>query len=200
MQFQEKRFTPPTNLAQSFPQFRFSLLPTSRTPTVKHPRHPSVARHTLLCSNPAPPVKHTELAAVQIQSGVCSPLNSRQLYAILTPVSLHPLPENLMNESKTNLYRVKLDVVLRTVAATDRPGRRFQAQRKPPRHIAICRAAERGSFPISSQPFLKSWLGHAPFHFGSRPKVHFYSPDKSIPHLRAVCSSCSSSFWAFMRF
>ena len=32
-----------------------------------------------------------------------------------------------MSESKANPYRVKLDVVPRTVAATDRPGRRFQA-------------------------------------------------------------------------
>ena len=37
----------------------------------------------------------------------------------------------------------------------------------PPRHIAICRAVGRGSFHalILSQPLLKLWLGHAPFHF-----------------------------------
>ena len=35
-----------------------------------------------------------------------------------------------MSESKTYPYRVKLDVVPRTVAATDKPGRRFQAHLK----------------------------------------------------------------------
>ena len=35
-----------------------------------------------------------------------------------------------MSETKTNLYRTKLDVVPRTVAATDKPGRRFQAHLK----------------------------------------------------------------------
>ena len=35
-----------------------------------------------------------------------------------------------MSESKTNPYRVKLDVLPRTVAATDKPGRRFQAHLK----------------------------------------------------------------------
>ena len=128
MQFQEKRFTPTADHAQPYPQLSSSLLPIPETPTVKTPRHPSVARHTLLCSNPAPPVKHTELASVAIQLGVCSPLNSRLLYAILTPVRIHPLPENPMSEYKTNLYRVKLDVVPRTVAATDKPRRRFQAE------------------------------------------------------------------------
>ena len=39
--------------------------------------------------------------------------------------------------------------------------------RKPPRHIAICRAVGRGSFhaPILSQPLLKSWLGRTPSTF-----------------------------------
>ena len=46
-------------------------------------------------------------------------MNCRQLYAILPPVSHSPPLENLMSESKTNLYRTKLDVVPRTVAATD---------------------------------------------------------------------------------
>ena len=35
-----------------------------------------------------------------------------------------------MSESKTNPYREKLDVLPRTVAATDKPGRRFQAHLK----------------------------------------------------------------------
>ena len=35
-----------------------------------------------------------------------------------------------MSESKTNAYRVKLDVLPRTVAATDKPARRFQAHLK----------------------------------------------------------------------
>ena len=35
-----------------------------------------------------------------------------------------------MSKSQSNLYRVKLDVVPRTVAATDKPGRRFQAHLK----------------------------------------------------------------------
>ena len=35
-----------------------------------------------------------------------------------------------MGESATNPYRTKLDVLPRTVAATDKPGRRFQAHLK----------------------------------------------------------------------
>ena len=48
-----------------------------------------------------------------------------------------------MSESKAYPYHVKLDVLPRTVAATDKPGRRFQAHLKlrDPRHRLVSPSA-----------------------------------------------------------
>ena len=56
-------FAPTTYLTQSFSQLRFSLLPTSKSPTVKQLPCPSVASRALQCIKPAPTVKHRQLAA-----------------------------------------------------------------------------------------------------------------------------------------
>lgn len=133
-------FAPTADPSWSFRRSQTTLQPTSFSSTVKRTETVCVALRLLLCIDADPTVKSIIQAAVAIQIGGCSPMNSRLLYAKWPPIHSQPQPENLMSESKSDIAHYFCPTLALTTTLE-----RFSCERtrEPPRHIATCRAVNR---------------------------------------------------------